>query len=192
MLLALCMTRGFAMDGSSFDRFAKTLVHGGSRRRLLPALAAAPLAMALSLSRGEAEAREGSFDGQLGGRHGKDRRGRQHRQRDRNERNDRNPPQSRPSGTCRPNGELCAETSQCCQNLTCTASVIGIASCQAACSSDDYCRRIYPNTQTSCIGDFAACPFIAGGKCCSRTICLRDADCQGPTFVCRGNLCRRA
>lgn len=182
------------MDASHFDRLVQTLAKSDSRRRLLCALAVAPLVASLVRLRGEAEARAGSYDGRLGGRHGKNRRGRDrhHRRRDKQHPNTP-PPQSRPHGVCRPNGDLCVgPDARCCEHLTCTASIIGVPSCQAACRSDADCERIYPNTQTGCLADPIGCPFIKGGKCCTRVVCVRDADCK-PGFECRDGigLCRR-
>ncbi|MFN8591147.1 MAG: hypothetical protein U0031_06745 [Thermomicrobiales bacterium] len=180
------------MDASHFDRLVQKLAKSGSRRWLLRALAIAPLVATLTRPSGESEARKGSYAGRLGGRHGKNHRGREHDHRNRDKQEPNNPPpQSRPHGVCRPNGDLCVgPDARCCEHLTCTASIIGVPSCQAACQSDADCERIYPNTQTGCLGDPFGCPFIEGGKCCTRVVCLRDADCKRG-FECRGGLCRR-
>jgi hypothetical protein len=75
--------------------------------------------------------------------------------------------------------------------LTCTtAPTLVTSSCQRACTNDDMCREAYPGTQTRCLADIVACPFIQGGKCCVPKLCVTNGDCAAP-FTCQGAVCKR-
>jgi hypothetical protein len=154
---------GTAVDDVRFDQLAKTVARTSSRRRLLTrALAAAPLALGVSMLRNQEPIAEAK------------RRVRA------------------TANACKANGQICGEVigGACCHPLTCTAGPVGVSSCQLACNNDNECRHLYPSFQTSCQPDALACPFIKGGKCCTRQLCLFDVQCQHP-FTCQGGLCRK-
>jgi hypothetical protein len=90
------------------------------------------------------------------------------------------------------NGAVCGLLAgECCEPLTCAVSAVGVvSSCQLACKTDDQCRQRYPSFQTQCAPDALACPFIEGGRCCTRQVCVTDAQCERP-FTCQGGLCQR-
>ena len=159
------------MDTGRFDQIAKTVAGTGGRRRLLRALAVAPLAMALPMLRGQEPVAEAAR---------------------RPKRRTKRKAHAQANPHCAANGQICGEVIgvKCCQPLTCTTGPVGVSSCQLACKNDDQCRHHFPSFQTSCQPDVLACPFIEGGKCCVPQLCLFDFNCQRG-FTCQGGVCRK-
>ncbi len=143
----------WTMDADRFDSLSRRLGGYQSRRTLLAAgvgLLLMACARVIPRTAREVAAREGTYGGDLGGRHGQNRRGRdQNRSHDQEQRNtDRNTSKSPPPPTC---AASCPSQCAICIHgpgapTRCTSLVSNINTfCSIGCGSDDDCQDNRPD-----------------------------------------------
>ena len=162
-------------DSDQFEALTRLVATKGSRRVALAGLLGAVL-----LGHGAQPTAA-----QCRAKEGKEKRQCRRRQR-------RNTPRGGASPTCGLAGQLCGDLLgvECCGPFKCTTTLGVISNCVLPCTSDEQCRKQFPNNQVACRADLLTCPFISGGKCCATQDCLFDSDCASP-FTCQGGTCKR-
>ena len=141
------------MDADRFDRLSRRLGAHQTRRTLLAA-SVGPLLMACGLvdpvTPAEIAAQEGMYGGTLGGRHGRNRRGRnQHRDHAKDQQSTRRntttaPPPPTCAASCPSHCALCVHGPGAPTRCTSSASNIGTF-CNFGCDSDQYCQDNRPD-----------------------------------------------
>lgn len=167
------------MDGISFDRLARAVGSGSSRRRLLGALTGLGLGGLVTLLAGDTAAAEKPADRLR--RHKQQRRRKRRiskrRNRGKNGNNHRNTSGGLGSGECVATGDDCGQNSECytgnCFNFSCAAKV---RQCSAG-GTTNPCRL--------------AANGCAGSQCCHGSLSCNDGCCSGDANQCNaeGNCC---